>query len=629
VQSGVQVTELTAMQATAVFASVRLIAGTIASLPLPIYKRNGRAKERDTGHPVYKLLHDRPNPELSSFQWRQTGIAHQLLYGNWYSEVEYAQGKVRALWPIPPWRVKIRRGSRGFKYYDVEIPNGATQQIPATNMLHIPNISIDSDGSGMSCIRAGAEAVGLALAAETYGARFFGEGTNVGAIIEHPGKISPDRREGFVDQMRAAYSGLKKSHRLMLLEEGMKLTKVGIPPNEAQFLETRKFQVAEIGRLFGITQLHKIGDLERATFSNVEHLGIEFVTDTIRPLLVNIEQEFNYKFFDETDAFTEFVLDGLLRGDTETRYKAYATARQWGWMSANDIRELENMNPLPDEQGEIYLIPMNMIPAERAELIEPKETIREVRAIENRKQSAIVRHRVAASYEGMARSVVQGIVSRERQHVVKAVKKHMAERGVETFNDWLEDFYTEFRGYIKKELKPVIASIAGAVAPLAAEEVGGQVDQSRIDAVVEDLSERCATRHIIKSRSTIKKIINDSYRSTESRDDEVIEKVEEKMNHWEKNRPDSYVSNGLINTASEAAIAVFIGAGIMRLRWVAMGSETCPYCEELDGKIVGIEQPFVAEYDILQSEDGSMRINKPTRNPPLHDGCVCGIVPEY
>ena len=226
--------------------------------------------------------------------------------------------------------------------------------------------------TGMSCIRASCRNHRFKSGCR-FGARFFGEGANMGGVVEHPGKLSPQAHEGLKKDINEKYTGLGRAHRIMLLEEGMKYQRVGIPPNEAQFLETRKFQVAEIGRLFGISQLHKIGDLERATFSNIEHQAIEFVTDTIRPILINIEQENNYKLFGDSPYFCEHLIDGLLRGDIKTRYEAYATARQWGWMNADDIRELENMNPLPDGQGQIYLVPLNMIPADQAAMPVLKE----------------------------------------------------------------------------------------------------------------------------------------------------------------------------------------------------------------------------------------------------------------
>jgi HK97 family phage portal protein len=634
VHSGVQVDEFTAMQSTAVFAAVRLIAGTIASLPLPVYKREERAKIRDSNHPVYKLLHDRPNPEISSFQWRQTGIAHELLYGRWLNEIEYDnRGKIKALWPLPPWKVKMVLGARGFKYYDLTLDSGETVRIPGSRVLDIPNISVTGQ-VGMSCIAAGAEAIGLALAAEQFGARFFGEGTNLGGFLEHPGKIAPDRRQSFKDDIKAQYEGLGKSHKLMLLEEGMKYTRIGIPPNEAQFIETRKMQVAEIGRLFGITQLHKIGDLEKATFSNVEHLGIEFVTDTIRPHLVNVEQEFNYKLFPEGDNhFAEFLVDGLLRGDTETRYQAYATARQWGWMSANDIRELENMNPLPDKQGDIYLVPMNMIPADQVDNWEPKASGEPAERMEKRDnpflRHAILRDKVARSYQGMYEETLKRIIQREKSHILRAAKKHLGERSFLTFNDWMTDFYKEFPTYIRKELMPVVLSMSEAVYGIAALEVGAEAVMTEDTRnKVSEYMDAYIARHIKESVGRIKAALD----KPDSRqiEDEYLLEVEEQVEKWEEGRAGVGASDETTRIGNMIARYVFIAAGIIKLKWNAIGSESCEFCQQLNGKVVGIDTPFIAAGDEISGHVGgkSLTVKGPKSHPPIHKGCVCIISPS-
>jgi len=635
VHSGVDVTELSSMRATAVFACVRLISGTIASLPLHTYQRLDRGKERAPDHPAHKLLHNRPNPEMSSYIWRQTAVAHMLLWGNSYNEIEYRNHKPVAIWPIPPWRVKVTRGKRGFRYYEITDDNGQTITLPAWKVLQYPNITLDGM-TGMSCIRAGAEAIGLSLAAEEFGARFFGEGANMGGVVEHPGKLSPQAHEGLKKDINEKYTGLGRAHRIMLLEEGMKYQRVGIPPNEAQFLETRKFQVAEIGRLFGISQLHKIGDLERATFSNIEHQAIEFVTDTIRPLLINIEQENNYKLFGDSPYFCEHLIDGLLRGDIKTRYEAYATARQWGWMNADDIRELENMNPLPDGQGQIYLVPLNMIPADQAALPALKEPEAEDDGDDNgrgykeatekrqyRDRMALLRARTAKSHEKIFLDAAQKVMTREKTHVLKALDKHMGERSISSFNDWLEDFYREFRGFVKQTMKPAILTLAEAIRAISAQEVGIEEKEADAQRAIDDYIERQADRHVIRSKATIRQLI----RKAEEENLDTKELITERMDSWEQERPKQIASDSAVAVASLIAKTVFIAGGIQYLRWVAIGSESCPYCQELNGRIVGIEQPFVAKDGVLESEDGAMSIYKPTLEPPLHKGCVCTISP--
>jgi len=626
VHSGVQVTEQNSLNATAVLASVRLISGTIASLPLPVYRKlDPRGKVRDSARPEYRLLHDRPNPEISSFQWRQTGVAHQLLYGDWFSEIEYTRGAPSAIWPIPPWRVKIGTTPAGNVFYEVTLPDGGVKTVPSWQMLHVKNLSIDGL-KGMSCIRAGAEAIGLSIAAEEFGARFFGQGANVGGIVEYPGKLSDQALENYKKSVQEGYSGLGKAHRLMLLEEGLKYHRVGIPPNEAQFLETRKFQVAEIGRLFGISQLHKIGDLDRASFNNIEQQSIDFVVDTIRPLLVNIEQEINYKLFNEKDHFTEFVIDGLLRGDTQARYQAYSVARQWGWMSANDVRELENMNPLPDKQGDIYMIPMNMMPAEQASMPEPTEppAERTVKVTEERsRQSALARANTAKRYEDIFREAAQKVIVRENSHVKKALKKHLSERSLQTFNDWLEDFYREFAPFIDKTMRPAVMGLAEAIRSLAAQEV--DADPADIQRTIEEYMGAQSNAHIIRSRSVIKQLVS----RAESENLDVIDTVTTRLDEWEENRAGQIANDSTVAVSSKVAKAVFVGAGIQRLRWVAIGADTCELCQSLNGKVVGIDQPFVAENDSVQGEDTSpLVVRKPTLEPPLHKGCVCEIVPD-
>ncbi len=638
VHSGVDVNETSAMQNTAVFACVRILSDTVASLPLPVFRRlEPQGKSKDYSSALYMLLHDRPNSEQTSFQWRKTGIAHQLLWGDWFSEIEYNNsGMPVALWPIPPWLVEVRRAKSGGVYYDVRLPDQSKRTLASWQMLHIRDLSTDGL-RGKSRIRYGAEAIGLSIAAEEFGARFYGEGANVGGIIEHPGRLKDTALDNFKASIKESYVGLGKAHRLMVLEEGSKYHRVGIPPNEAQFLELRKFQVAEIGRLFGISQLHKIGDLDKATFSNIEHQSIEFVVDTIRPLLVNIEQELNYKLFDGKPQFAEFVIDGLLRGDTKSRNEAYAIMRQNGIISANEWRAFENMNPLPDDVGNLYLVPMNMIPADQARmpvLKEPEpeeepppeensERSLEKRTREQRDRQALLRARVAKSHEHIFRDAAQKVLTREKTHITKALEKHLGDRSLSSFDDWLEDFYREFQPFVAQTMRPAITALALAVRTLAAQEVNG--DEIEVQRDIDDYVERQAQAHTIRSKAILKQLINKA--DTEGLD--LTEVVTERLDEWAVKRANQIASDNAVAVASLVAKAVFAGAGFMYLRWVAIGAESCELCQELDGKIVGIDQPFVAKDDLLEAEGQSgYRVNKPTLTPPLHRACVCTIVAE-
>lgn len=364
--SGVTITPDTAMQATTVYACVRILSETVASLPLPLYRRTGdRGRERAVDHPLYTLLHDAPNPEMTSFELRETLMGHVLLWGNAYCDIQTdGAGRVTALWPLRPDRMAVRRDkATGLIVYDYTLPGTVTKvPLAADRILHIKGLSVNGL-VGLPPIAMARQSIGLALATEEFGARFFSNNAQPGVVLEHPGKLGEEAYNRLRESWSETHSGLSNAHRVAILEEGMKLDKIGIPPNDAQFLETRKFQAVEIARIFRVPP-HLIGDLDRATFSNTEQQSLEFVIHTIRPWLVRIEQAITRSLLmpaERRTYFAEFLVDGLLRGDTTSRYAAYATGRQWGWLSINDVRTLENLNPV--DGGDAYLEPMNMTEA--------------------------------------------------------------------------------------------------------------------------------------------------------------------------------------------------------------------------------------------------------------------------
>jgi HK97 family phage portal protein len=367
--AGSRVDQNSAMNIPAVWACIRIIAESIGSLPLHLYTRQGRGKNRAVNHPLYLLLHDRPNPEMTAMAFRETMAAHVLAWGNAYAEKELDQlGRVKALWPIGPDRVEpMRDMDTNEIFYKVRLENsGMTQDIPRDRMLHIPGLSYNGL-VGYSPIAKMREAIGLALATEEFGARFFGAGTHPGLIVSHPGKLGEIAHKNLRESLATTYSGLGKAHRLLLLEEAMKVEKIGVNPEEAQFLTTRRFQLAEIARIYRVP-MHMLADVEKgASYASIEQMSLDFVVHTLRPWLVRFEQSYNNQLFltdlERKRYFWEHLVDGLLRGDIASRYEAYTKARNWGWLSADDIRELENMNPLPDGKGEIYLQPLNMVEA--------------------------------------------------------------------------------------------------------------------------------------------------------------------------------------------------------------------------------------------------------------------------
>lgn len=363
------VTEQNAMQVSAVFACVRIISETIASLPLNVYERmaNG-GKTRAPTHPLNAVLHSYGNDEMSAFTVRELLQTHLCLYGNAFAEIEYdSAGRIRGLWPLRPDRVTPYRTPDGPIAYKVVLPNGQQVVMPKERIFSI--VGFGGDGiKGASVLQMARESIALSIATEKYGAKFFGNGARPGGVLEHPSVMSQDAQDRLRSSWNEMHSGLDKAHRIAILEEGMSYKSIGLPPEDSQFLQTRKFQISEIARIFRVPP-HLIGDLERATFSNIEHQSIDFVVHCIRPWLVRWEQAIQQQLFtnrDKTKYFAEFNVDGLLRGDIKSRYEAYAIGRQNGWLSADDIRTFENLDPLPSASGNIYLVPLNMIPADMA-----------------------------------------------------------------------------------------------------------------------------------------------------------------------------------------------------------------------------------------------------------------------
>ncbi len=368
--SGKPVNETTAMQTTAVYACVRILSEAVASLPVHVYRyREDGGKEKVIDHPLYQVLHDEPNPEMTSFVFRETLMSHLLIWGNAYAQIiRDGAGRVLSLYPLLPNKVDVQRDVKGEIYYvysrsSEENPNFKEYGniiLKKEDVLHIPGLGFDGL-IGYSPIAMAKNAVGMTLACEEYGASFFANGANPGGVLEHPGVLKDPAKVR--ESWNAVYRGSNNAHKIAVLEEGMKYQQIGIPPEEAQFLETRKFQINEIARLYRIPP-HMIGDLEKASFSNIEQQSLEFVKYTLDPWVIRWEQSLQKALLlpgEKGKYFIKLNVDGLLRGDYQSRMQGYSIGRQNGWYSTNDIREMEDLNPLSDEEGgNLYLINGNM-----------------------------------------------------------------------------------------------------------------------------------------------------------------------------------------------------------------------------------------------------------------------------
>ena len=501
--SGVTVTPDTAITNMAVYAAIRIIAESIASLPFVVYERepNG-GKHKSAGHPMYRLLHDSPNREQTAFSFRETMSGHVLTHGNAIAEIERDQaGRPIALWPLRPDRFEMERVDGRLKYI-YRSPNGFDKTLDSFNVLHIAGLGFDGL-QGYSPIRLAREAIGLNLAAETFGNSFFGNAARPSGVLQHPGHLTEEGAQRLRKSWGEVMSGAQSAGKTAILEEGMAWTTIGIPNDDAQWLQTRQFGIQEIARLYRVPP-HMLSDLSRATFTNIEHQGLEFVVHTLRPWLVRWEQECNRKLFRaDSGSFCEFIVDGLLRGDVVSRFNAYKIGRDGGWFSINDIRQKENLNPI-GAGGDTYIMPMNMAPVDQ--VVSDPDMSRELD--DDEKAEASPPAEVAGAlldelFHGLLEDAAERTVRVECNALRRAVAKHLEKSDDgQTFLTWLHKFYAEHVGLVRGAFGPTVRALAIAL------------DRHGIDC--DALADQLADRIVGEGRRQVVEIVRESTSAIEA-----------------------------------------------------------------------------------------------------------------
>lgn len=640
--AGVHVDHQNSLEQSTVFACIRVISETEAMLPLILYQRRPeRGKDRATDHRLYNILRHLPNPEMTAIEFRGALTGHVASWGNAFAEIEFSNGGwVMGLWPLRPDKMRVIRRD-GKLWYVYRMPAGSSApyvELPAYRVMHLRGLGFDGV-VGYDPISLARQSIGLAMGTEEFGARFFSNGAQTGTVYEHPAKLSDTAYDRLAKSIEKRHQGLENAHRIMILEEGMKANQVGIPPENAQFLETRKFQVPEIARFWRMP-LHKIGYLENATFSNIEHQAIEFVTDTMQPWLVRWEQAIYRDLLTPAERqayFAEHLTAALLRGDTLSRFNAYHVARQDGWLSANEIRDMENMNPY--EGGDVYLVPLNMTPSDQVGQA-PPESPQGNRAggsweqrgmgslaIEQRARSvARSRQQLANSFRRVVNDVAERVIRREVNDVRRAVNKYLRQRSAGEFTQWLNDFYEEHRDFWQRQILPTLLNYADQIGVAVADELDGDpAGAEDIRAFIDAFVAALAGRNVGQSQGIIQTILE---RATEDGEDPAG-RIEEQLDRWAENRAEQVARKESVFAGNAFAKAFYVLAGVTALRWVATG-DSCPYCRHLDGKVVGIQKFFLGAGTSFEP-DGADRPLKPGSNighPPVHDGCDCSVVAE-
>lgn len=363
--SGIIVNPQNAMQSAAVYACIKVLSESVGMLPYRMLKKGSNGSRMpDETHPLWELLHEQPNEFQSSVEFFELLVAHLNLRGNAYAWINRTRsGRVVEIIPLHPDHVNVRQADNGQLLYQIGTETGAMRSVDRSELLHVRGLTLNG-WLGISPIAYSRESIGLALATEKFGGQLFRNGAKMGGILSHPGKLSDEAYGRIKKSFDAATSG-ENAHKTALLEEGMKWEKVSMNADDAQFLETRKYQRAEIAGVFRVPA-HMINDLERATFSNIEHMGLQFVTQALMPWLNRLEKAIRRDCFSKEDKSTHtgrFNPAILMRGDAASRADFYASAIQWGWMTRNEARQMESemgfaLNPL--DGLDVPLIPVNL-----------------------------------------------------------------------------------------------------------------------------------------------------------------------------------------------------------------------------------------------------------------------------
>ncbi len=659
--SGVSVTPKSSLQSMAVLACVMILADTVASLPLLTYRRRNGEKERATGHPLYKLLHDQPNPLQTPFEFRQRQMIDIATHGAGPSLIEWsATGWPTAIWRMNPDNIGLEMTEDRqliITYYSST--SGRGWILPPWD-VHMPVWATDSTGvRWLSPVGVAKNAIGLGVAAEEFGSKFYANGVRPSVILRHPRQLKPEAYRNIRASFEDAYSGLANAHRVAILEEGMEVETVGIPPDQAQFLETRKYQVEEIARLYRVPA-SLVGINDGVNYASEEQKGIQFITHTIRPWAVRIEQRLMADLLtpaERADYHIEFLLDGLQRADIKSRYEAYATGINAGFLNVDDARTLENLPTV--EGGDLHLRPLNMVTfggrggggrAARAVVVDQDdhaitctcgrcgsdaqpEQRQATRLLETRSDDSVAdrRRRAMRQYQRLLEDNATRIVRREVADIRRALAKQgMRSRratpaDTELFRSWLAQFYEELRGVIPDILLATGETMAATMAELVASELDKE-DAGLTDSLRQFVGEMLAAAagaYVASGQRQLEALMDEA----EETGTDAGAAIDERLTGWEETKPGKSAEQWAFELGNALIISSYRDSGVVYLRWHASG-KSCAYCSRLHGQIAGIDSYFVNAGDELGGGDGDqpLRVRRNARHGPIHRKCDCVVL---
>jgi len=641
--TGETVNEDSALSVAAIYGCVRVLGEAVASLPLNLYRRlpDGAGRERVHDHPIVRLLEVAPNPDMTAFELRELRMTHLCLRGNAYHRIQRQGGRPVALWPLHPDAIEIRRDQRsGMIAYHYNPPTGRSLIIPAIDMLHFKGFG-PNGLKGWSPLSVARETFGHYLAAQKFGGKFFNNNAWVSGIIKHPGKLDTETADRMAKGWARAHGG-DNTGGIAVMEEGSEFQQLSLSPDDAQFIDTVKLKRSDVCAIFRVPP-HMIADLERATFSNIESQDLFFAKHTIVPHCERQEQVLNMRLLTEAEQGTLYVehnLAGLMRGDLASRVASYTAMWDRGILNADQILEMENKNPQPDGLGQKFYVPSNFIeagvprptftPFPPAADDEPNADDDDRAACDCGTEHRTVEYRslpsrmtIQRSFVGVFDDAMTRVVRRDVQQIRAALKRTL--RSQDSFTEWLTEYYDDTE-YAQRQMRSAIAALAEALGPeLAAETETEWAFNDALRAWVDAYVVTFAAYHARGAHDDIAGLVATA-------DDNVADLIDARLEVWEQgdangSHPRAAQVAGREATRFSGAFAktVFAGAGVITLVWQTSG-ESCPWCDSLEGRVVGIEESFVAKGTVLNGIGGdTMNIGHNVMHPPLHDGCDCII----
>lgn len=633
--AGIEVDETSAVKFLAVFACISLISGDVGRLPLLLYEgKSDGSKVRVREHPAYDLLHTSPNEEMTALNYREVATTHNLLSGNHYSQIiRDKTGNLDSIWPIsdPSNVVVYRGGNNGSIRYRWHV--GAERfDESAENILHIPGWGFNGL-IGQSPISIARESIGLGIAADKFSSHFFANSATPSILLSVPADASMDdpTAKKYLKAFNDQYSGVGNTKKVMLLRNGETATTLTMPLKDAQFLESREFQKLEICGMFRVPP-HKIAiHGANSNYNNLEQENQSYVDSCLIHWLARYEQCYNQQLLTPADRrrglFFEFKVDGLLRGDSESRGKFYQTLWNMGAITANEIRLLENMNPKVG--GDELMVPLNFVPASMAgdipdngqgqendsEINDNSEknarlwASQQVDARQKQKESRSItsRDRIVKRYRPLILNAAQTVINKETKSVLHKIKSG-------DVDGWLDDFYQDMAEYIRTKLGPTLGSFAEAIADAASVDTEVDLDVEEVGNFIRDYVDTYVVRHIASSQGQIASL---------AEDENAKELIEQRMDEWHEKRADKIVRRETVQVSSAVYQTVVWSAGyatIFRNR-----GKTCPYCKSLQGKKIRQGKTLVNDGDEIKPEgvEKPMTFNGNKSHPPIHQGCDC------